>query len=72
MAEFVAARKRTSMLLGARADAQLRRARIFECFVRGRTSGETRVRGSGIGLSLVQHIADPGAGSSRVIRPGSP
>ena len=33
------------------------RARMFERFVRGKTSGETRVHGSGIGLSLVQHIA---------------
>ncbi|MEP7119731.1 MAG: HAMP domain-containing sensor histidine kinase [Byssovorax sp.] len=45
------------------------RARIFERFVRGRTSGETRVRGSGIGLSLVKHIAESHGGTIQVKSP---
>ena len=45
------------------------RARIFERFVRGRTSAETRVRGSGIGLSLVKHIAESHGGSIVVTSP---
>ena len=45
------------------------RARIFERFVRGRTSAETRVRGSGIGLSLVKHIAESHGGSIAVMSP---
>jgi two-component system phosphate regulon sensor histidine kinase PhoR len=45
------------------------RARIFERFVRGRASGETRVRGSGIGLSLVKHIAESHGGTIRVTSP---
>jgi two-component system phosphate regulon sensor histidine kinase PhoR len=45
------------------------RARIFERFVRGRSSGETRVRGSGIGLSLVKHIAESHGGTIQVKSP---
>jgi len=45
------------------------RARIFERFVRGRTSAETRVRGSGIGLSLVKHIAESHGGTIKVTSP---
>ena len=45
------------------------RARIFERFVRGRTSSETSVRGSGIGLSLVQHIAESHGGTIQVKSP---
>lgn len=45
------------------------RARIFERFVRGRASAETRVRGSGIGLSLVKHIAESHGGSIQVKSP---
>jgi two-component system, OmpR family, phosphate regulon sensor histidine kinase PhoR len=45
------------------------RARIFERFVRGRTSAETRVRGSGIGLSLVKHIAESHGGTILVTSP---
>jgi len=43
--------------------------RIFERFVRGRHAGETRVRGSGIGLSLVKHIAESHGGRVRVESP---
>jgi two-component system phosphate regulon sensor histidine kinase PhoR len=43
--------------------------RIFERFVRGRHAGETRARGSGIGLSLVKHIAESHGGSVRVVSP---
>lgn len=39
------------------------RKRIFERFVRGKTSSGKQVRGSGIGLSLVKHIAEAHGGS---------
>jgi len=55
------------------------RKRIFERFYRGKRAGERQVRGSGIGLSLVQHVVDahggevevqetPGGGSTFVLR----
>jgi two-component system, OmpR family, phosphate regulon sensor histidine kinase PhoR len=53
---------------GIAADEQ---ERIFERFVRGRHAhdGEARVRGSGIGLSLVKHIAESHGGRVRVRSP---
>jgi two-component system phosphate regulon sensor histidine kinase PhoR len=45
------------------------RARIFERFVRGRSAYERRIRGSGIGLALVKHIADSHGGTIRVESP---
>jgi two-component system phosphate regulon sensor histidine kinase PhoR len=42
------------------------RKRIFERFVRGKSSSGKQVRGSGIGLSLVKHIAEAHGGSVRV------
>jgi two-component system phosphate regulon sensor histidine kinase PhoR len=42
------------------------RKRIFERFVRGKASTGKQVRGSGIGLSLVKHIAEAHGGSIRV------
>jgi two-component system, OmpR family, phosphate regulon sensor histidine kinase PhoR len=46
------------------------RGRIFERFVRGRNAaGETRVRGSGIGLALVKHIAESHGGAIQVSSP---
>jgi two-component system phosphate regulon sensor histidine kinase PhoR len=46
------------------------RDRIFERFVRGKNAaGEERVRGSGIGLSLVKHIAESHGGKVRVLSP---
>ena len=43
--------------------------RIFERFVRGKHASEERVRGSGIGLALVKHIAESHGGSVRVVSP---
>ena len=45
------------------------RERIFERFVRGRHAGENRVRGSGIGLALVKHIAESHGGTIHVFSP---
>ena len=42
------------------------RKRIFQRFVRGKSATGKQVRGSGIGLSLVKHIADAHGGSIRV------
>jgi two-component system phosphate regulon sensor histidine kinase PhoR len=39
------------------------RARIFERFVRGKNASEAQVRGSGIGLALVKHIAESHGGT---------
>jgi two-component system phosphate regulon sensor histidine kinase PhoR len=39
------------------------RKRIFERFVRGKTASGKQVRGSGIGLALVKHIAEAHGGS---------
>lgn len=55
------------------------RERIFERFYRGKRAGDRQVRGSGIGLSLVQHVVDahggevlvhetPGGGATFVVR----
>jgi two-component system phosphate regulon sensor histidine kinase PhoR len=43
--------------------------RIFDRFVRGRSARETHVRGSGIGLALVKHIADTHGGEVIVRSP---
>ena len=48
---------------GIAADEKLR---VFERFVRGRSTRNQRIRGSGIGLSLVKHIAEAHGGSSWV------
>ncbi|MGC4091959.1 MAG: sensor histidine kinase [Polyangiaceae bacterium] len=42
------------------------RKRIFERFVRGSSAVGKQVRGSGIGLALVKHIAEAHGGSVRV------
>jgi two-component system phosphate regulon sensor histidine kinase PhoR len=44
-------------------------SRIFDRFVRGRAAYDQRVRGSGIGLSLVKRIAESHGGSVRVLSP---
>ena len=46
--------------------------RIFERFFRGSSADETRARGSGIGLSLVRHIAQAHGGRVRVSSPIHP
>ncbi len=40
--------------------------RVFERFVRGRSTRNQRIRGSGIGLALVKHIAEAHGGDSWV------
>jgi two-component system phosphate regulon sensor histidine kinase PhoR len=42
------------------------RKRIFDRFVRGKSAAGKQVRGSGIGLSLVKHIAEAHGGSIRI------
>jgi len=42
------------------------RKRIFERFVRGKPSEGKQVRGSGIGLALVKHIAEAHGGKAWV------
>src|SRR5262249_26802644 len=45
------------------------RDRIFERFVRGRSATDRQIRGSGIGLALVKHMAESHGGSVRVRSP---
>jgi two-component system phosphate regulon sensor histidine kinase PhoR len=45
------------------------RERIFDRFERGRGQNTSRVRGSGIGLALVRHIAEAHGGKAFVISP---
>lgn len=45
------------------------RERIFDRFERGRGQNTSRVRGSGIGLALVRHIAEAHGGRARVVSP---
>jgi two-component system phosphate regulon sensor histidine kinase PhoR len=40
--------------------------RVFERFVRGRSTRNQRIRGSGIGLALVKHIAEAHGGDAWV------
>lgn len=40
--------------------------RIFDRFVRGKSARDARIRGTGIGLSLVKHIAEAHGGTARV------
>jgi len=42
------------------------RSRIFDRFVRGRHAQEQHIRGSGIGLALVKHIAETHGGSVKL------
>jgi two-component system phosphate regulon sensor histidine kinase PhoR len=42
------------------------RKRIFDRFVRGRSAAGKQVRGSGIGLALVKHIAEAHGGSVKI------
>jgi two-component system phosphate regulon sensor histidine kinase PhoR len=42
------------------------RRRVFERFVRGRSTHNQRIRGSGIGLALVKHIAEAHGGDAWV------
>jgi two-component system phosphate regulon sensor histidine kinase PhoR len=42
------------------------RKRIFERFVRGKSASGKQVRGSGIGLALVKHIAEAHGGAVRI------
>ena len=42
------------------------RKRIFERFVRGKSAAGKQVRGSGIGLALVKHIAEAHGGAAWV------
>jgi two-component system phosphate regulon sensor histidine kinase PhoR len=44
-------------------------ARIFDRFVRGRDATDAHVRGSGIGLALVKHIAESHGGTVSVQSP---
>src|SRR5262249_10210950 len=45
------------------------KAKIFDRFVRGRSAQHAGVRGSGIGLALVKHIAESHGGATRVESP---